>query len=130
MNQDLLKLKHLRDKVIGIEMQLSLTETDLIAVERDLDYLENLFHVLLENVTILKTDGIIAVASEYKKATLELKTVRENLSFYNKLHEKLTRDFDKFKKMYGETFEEFESLRKDIDSRKIILIFDPAKRKK
>jgi hypothetical protein len=130
MNQDLLKLKQLRDHAIGLEMQLNLIESDLLAVERDIDYLDNLLQTLLENRAILRTDGIIAVASEYSRTIRELKTVQDNLNFYDNLHKKLTREFDKYKKIYNETLVEYEWLKQAIDSRKIILIFDPAKRKK
>jgi chromosome segregation ATPase len=130
MRQELLKLKRLRDKVIGIEMQLSLTDTDLLAVERDIEYLESLLAVLNENVEILKSDGIVAVASEYKKIKEELKVVSDNLYVYTNLHHKLLKEFDRYKILYTETFKEYEDLKKEIEASQVVLDFDKAKRKK
>jgi ubiquinone/menaquinone biosynthesis C-methylase UbiE len=130
MKQELLKLKRLRDKVIGIEMQLSLTDTDLLAVERDIEYLESLLAVLNENVEILKSDGIVAVASEYKKIKEELKVVADNLYVYTNLHQKLLKEFDRYKILHQETFKEYEDLKKEIEASQAVLDFDKAKRKK
>ena len=130
MNPDLLKLKHLKDKIIGAEMQLDLIEFDLLAVERDIEFLENMLYALLENMMILKTNGIIAIASEYKKISQELKSVRDNITFYNKMHLKLLAELDKYKKIKSDSMRKHDILQKTIDNKQTVLPFDLTKRKK
>jgi len=130
MNKDLFKLKSLRDKVIGIEMQFTLIETDLSATARDISFFDDLLNGLKENIALLRKDGIVAIASEYKKVNEELKTARKNLSFYKNLHGKLQSELDMYKTMYDETLKEYKNLEKSINNEEIVLKFDPSKRKK
>lgn len=130
MNQDLSQLKKLRDQIIGIEMHISTIQSDLSAVDRDIQYLEDLELVLIENVYILKSTGIIAIITEYKRSVQELATVGKNLEHYRKLKIKFTRDSEKHGKMRDDAIFEFEILKKQLGGRKVILLFDPSKRKK
>jgi hypothetical protein len=104
-------------------------QTDLHAIERDIKFLEDLALVLRENIQVLKSDKIIAVASEYKKAVEELATVNKNLGYYTSMYSKLTKDFDKYVKIRDNSIFEYENLKQQIDGRKVILLFDPSKRK-
>jgi hypothetical protein len=128
--QEINRLKQLRDQIIGIEMHLDLVQNDLSAIDRDIEFLQDLALVLNENIEVLKTDGIIAVASEYKKAIEELKTVKTNLEYYFDMKNILTRDSVRHTKMREDSILEFEELKKKMDSRKVILLFDQSKRKK
>ena len=129
MNQDLVRLKQLRDHIVGVEMHLTMLQTDLHAIERDIKFLEDLALVLRENIQVLKSDKIIAVASEYRKAVEELATVNKNLGYYTSMYSKLTKDFDKYMKIRDNSIFEYENLKRQVDSRKVILLFDPSKRK-
>lgn len=130
MNQDLQRLKQLRDHIVGVEMHLTMIQADLGAIDRDIQFLEDLALVLRENIEVLKSDKIIAVASEYKKAVDELKTVNKNLSYYMSMKFKLNKDFDKYSRIRDNSIADFDALKKEIDGRKVILLFDPSKRKK
>ncbi len=130
MNQDLHRLKQLRDHIVGVEMHLTMIQADLGAIDRDIKFLEDLAIVLKENIEVLKSDKIIAVASEYKKSIEELKTVNKNLSYYFSMRFKLNKDFDKYSKIRDESIADFDALKKELDGRKVILLFDPSKRKK
>lgn len=130
MSQDLRKLKQLRERALGARMQLDLIESDLIAVAADISYLNKLLNMLNENITILKSDGIVAIASEYKKIRQESQTAKENLSFYKKLENSLFRELDKYKNIYDICLKDYEKLKADLDSRTVVVRFDPAKRKK
>lgn len=123
------ELKQLRDKVVGIEMHLSLLQSDLSAVARDIAFLEDLATVLRENKEVLKSDKVIAVAAEYKRVVAELKTVEANLIYYYNLQRQLSGDLVRFTTLKETTIIEFESLRAQLDARKVILLFDLAKRK-
>ena len=129
MQKDLLKLKHLRDSIIGIEMQLSVIDRDLFAVKKDIAYLTDLEVVLVENIKILKSDKIIAIASEFKRSIEELKKVRENLSFYTGMKHKLEKKLEKFEKMKIIYLEDFSIMKNMLDSSKVILLFDPSRKK-
>ena len=130
MNPNVAKLKQYQDKIIGAELQLTLIESDLITVEGDIEFLESMLAVLMENLAILKTKGIIAIASEYKKTTQEIKTARDNLTFYNKLQKKLLVDFDKYQAIRDTCLQKYDELKKVIDDNETVLIFDQTKRKK
>ena len=130
MNKELQRLKQLRDHIVGVEMHLNMIQTDLGAIDRDIKFLEDLALVLTENIEVLKSDKIIAVASEYRKVVEELRTVNKNLSYYISMKSKLTREFDRYTRIRDNSMEEFNELTKQIDSRKVILLFDPSKRKK
>lgn len=130
MNQELNKLKKLRDHIVGLEMKINLIETDLTAVESDLIFLEAMEQNLEENLKILKSNGIIAIASEYKKIKIEMRTVMKNLRFYRDIQEKLRRDLAKFEKQKIECLAEFDTLRADYEGRQVVIPFDASKRKK
>ena len=130
MNQDLVKLKKIRDHIVGLEMHLMTLQSDSMAVDRDVEYLTNLALVLKENIEVLKSDHIIAIASEYKKVIEEYKLVMKNLSYYALLSVKLARDYEAFTKKRDDSILEFETLKKNLDSQRKVLLFDPSKRKK
>lgn len=130
MNQELTRLKDLRNKVIDIEVHLGMIESDLLAVEKDLLFLENLYYSLRENIDTLKTEGLIVLASEYKKIIQEFVTVKKNLAFYNNLHSTLLGKFDKYRDLREVAMVEYEEYKKYFDTLTNIIQFDPSKRKK
>lgn len=130
MNQSLLRLKYLRDKVIDIEVHIALIESDLIATEKDLDFLDNLYKDLKENIDTLREDGIIVVASEYKKITQELEKVRKNIFFYNNMYSKLLLSLDEECARRDETLLEYEEFLKYVESIQSVLKFDLSRKKK
>ena len=130
MNQEFLKLKRLRDNVIDIEVQIGLVESDILAVEKDVFYLENLYEDLKENLQTIKADGIIVSASEYKKIIQEYVVIRKNLTFYTDLHTKLLGDFDMLRSKRERIVQEYESFKKDYESRSVVVQFDPSRKKK
>jgi len=128
--QEINRLKQLRDQIIGIEMHLTVVQADLGAIDRDIEFLEDLALVLTENISVLKSDKIIAVASEYKKAVEELKTVDTNLQYYFAMKATLTRDYNRHMQMREDSIVEYEALKEYVDNRRVVLQFDLAKRKK
>jgi hypothetical protein len=128
--QEINRLKQLRDQILGIEMHISLLHNDLIVIDRDIDFLKDLALVLNENIEVLKTDGIIAIATEYKKAMDELKVVNKNLEYYLDMKDTLTRESVRHIKMKEDSILEYEELKKRIDSQRVVLVFDQSKRKR
>lgn len=128
--QEINRLKQLKDQIVGIEMHLKLIESDLIAIEGDIAFLEDYASVLKENISVLKSDKIIAMASEYKKAVVELKQAEENLKHYRAMKSQLNANYEKHLSLKEKSLFEYEELKKQIDSRKVLLLFDPSKRKK
>lgn len=129
MNQDLTRLKKLRDQIVGIEMHISMAEVDIFTVEKDIQYLEDLAVILVENIDVLKSDKIVTVASEYKRVTDELRTVNKNLNYYNGMKHFLIKDLDRVTKLKNDTIFEYENLKLQIDSCRAVLPFDISKRK-
>ena len=78
----------------------------------------------------MRSDGIIAVAMEYKKAVEELKTVQRNLGYYRSMHNKLVREFDKYRKMRDQSVFEFDILNEQLRGSRVVIPFDPSKRKR
>lgn len=130
MNQDLKDLKKIRDHIVGLEMKLDLIKGDLRAVEGDLIFLESMEINLTENMRILKQDGIVTKASEYKKIQIELDTVNKNLVFYRDVKEQLLRDLVRYEKITLDAWADYELKKQKYESRQVVLQFDPSKRKK
>lgn len=130
MNQELARLKKLRDEIVGIEMHLSMIQSDLIAVGRDVEFLDNFKTTIEENIKTLKEEAVIVSAPEFKKILVEYNTVVDNLAFYHGLETKLLRDLDKYNKMSKERIAEYELLKKNFEQTQTVLKFDLSKRKK
>jgi hypothetical protein len=130
MNSDLATLREMRDRVIGLEMAITLTMADLIVVEKDLDYLEGNLLILQENIEVLKSEKIIAVAAEYKKVAAELKTAKKSFAFFKQLRNKLESRLEKQSAERDSALIEYETSQSRYDNRNFVLPFDPLKRKK
>ncbi|HBI01202.1 MAG TPA: hypothetical protein DDY18_06215 [Flavobacterium sp.] len=129
MSQDK-KLKQLKDHIVGLVMKLTVIESDLKAVEGDLVFLESMKLNMEENIKILKKDGIVTIAAEYKKIMAEKATLDKNLTFYINVKNKLLRDQSKYEKLKDDSMNEFERLSKNEENQQVIVQFDPSKRKK
>ena len=130
MKKDLLKVKLLRDHMIGLRMELDLVINDLSVVNTDLEYLEKIEQDLVTNIIILKKEKVIAIASQYKKSLLELESVRKNISHYRNTKLQLDRKYEIKSKSYQRIFEDYEHRRKIMERSKVILLFDQKKRRK
>lgn len=62
----------LNSKVLAIEMELNLAEQDFDSLSADLAYLEKLGNTLTHNIDFLKREAKIVVATEYRRARVEL----------------------------------------------------------
>lgn len=113
-----------------MEVHIALIESDIMAVEKDLTFLDDIYQNLLENWNILKSDGIIVIASEYKRISRELKSVEKNIAFYNHLHSTLLGNFDKYRKKREEALKEYEEYKKIVESTQKVINFDISRRKK
>jgi hypothetical protein len=111
-------------------MKLTVIESDLKAVEGDLVFLESMKLNMEENIKILKKDGIVTVAAEYKKIMAEMSTLNKNLNFYINVKSKLLRDQSKYEKLKDDSMNEFERLSKEDEKQQVVVQFDPSKRKK
>lgn len=130
MNQELTKLKNLRNKVIDIEIQLGIIESDLLEAEKDLIFFENVYRLLKENLDTLKIDGIVVIADEYKKIAKEFISVKKKLKLCNDLHSNLLNKFDKYCDLREIAIDEYEKYKQFFESISSVIQFDPSKRKK
>lgn len=130
MSQGPNKLKELKDHIVGLVMKLTLIESDLKAVDSDLSFLETVRENMEENIKILKKDGIVAVAAEYRKILSEMKVLNGNIDFYTNVKAKLLRDQKKWEKLRDDSMNEYERLSKQGDGDQVVIQFDPSKRKK
>lgn len=130
MNQELIKLKNLRNKVIDIEIQLGMIESDLLEAEKDLIFFDSMYWILKENLDTLKIDGVVVIADEYKKIIKEFTAVKKKLKLCNDLHSTLLGKFDKYRDLREIAIIEYETYKKFFESTSSIIQFDPSRRKK
>lgn len=130
MNEDLKKLKRLRDTIVGLEMELSIVEQDLIVVTSDLNYLHEMENTLLENLKILKKEKVIAMASQYKKSINELEDVRSAIRKRVNVKINLDRRLEIAVRRHKTYTEDHDRLLKAIKQEKVVLFFDQRKRRK
>ena len=130
MNQKLIRLKYLRDKISEIEMQIGFLESDMMAIEKDLVFLEKLCAVFEENLKTIRAEGVVVSALEYKKITQEFMVAKKNLAYYSNLHLKLLNDFDKLRVKRERAMVEYEEFKVVCESIPKVVQFDQSRRKK
>jgi len=121
------KVKKLKDALLGLEMELDILEADLFELTVDLKHLNKIEESLIYNIDFLKKDGIIAVASEYKKSVEQLKTVRDKILKYQSLKNKVMNSMKQ--KIQSKDFyqEEFNKKYKELENNQILLVFRKKK---
>jgi hypothetical protein len=130
MRDDLAELKILQDRVIRLELELSIISKDIEVLEKDLYYLQIAKKTLSENLRVLKTEKAIAMASQYKKSIEELNYVSNKIVVCsNKLRQKI-KLYNKLMLQKETTLSKFEEVTKIIENRRVILLFDQSKRKR
>jgi len=117
------KVKKLKDALLGLEMELDILEADLFELTVDLKHLNKIEESLIYNIDFLKKDGIIAVASEYKKSVEQLKTVRDKILKYQSLKNKVMNSMKQ--KIQSKDFyqEEFNKRYKELENNQVLLVF-------
>jgi len=124
------KLRSLKNHLIGLEMTLDIIERDLLIAHQNLDYLTKVEQDLIINITFLKKEKIVSIASEYKKAKEELIIVRKNIQHYQNTRVKLERENEGRRRAYQKYYQEYKDLERFLENRKVILLFDPSRKKK
>ena len=130
MNDDLKKLKKIRDFLVGVEMQLNLLYSNLNVVCDDLTHMYTVENELIENIKILKQDYIVAIASEYRRSIRELDYVRKKIAQWRNKQTILERRIARNQRIYKQYSDDFNALKKFVDNRKVVLLFDQNKRRK
>jgi hypothetical protein len=130
MREELKKLKRLRDTLVGLEMELSVLEQDLTAIRTDLNYLYKLQDDLEENIRILKKEKVIAMAEQYKKSIDELEKTKKLIRDRINIEIRTRRRFQTVERRYKTYNKDYKQLYKQVQNHKVVLLFDPSKRKK
>ncbi len=117
------KVKKLKNTLLGLEMELDILEADLFELTADLNHLIKAEESLVYNICFLKKDGIVVVASEYKKSVSELKTVRSKILKYQSLKSKVLNSM-KYKIQSRNFYkDQFNMTYKQLEDDPIILVF-------
>ncbi len=111
-------------------MELDILEHDLASLTGDITHLEIIKSDLNYNVNILKRNGIVASAFEYKKSVEQLETVDDKIAEYRSIRNRLIDKFDKKLENFKYYSSEYELAFGKLEKEKVILLFDPNKRKK
>jgi len=129
MREDLVKLKQLRDNLIGIELDIDIHERDLFMMNKDLEYMEIVQATLNENLRILKLEKVIAMVVQYRRTLEELEYIDKRIS-QKKYEIKITTDrLDKLYRKFDTYKIDYDAHKKFVESQKVVLFFDQKKRK-
>lgn len=129
MREDLAELKILQDRVIGLELEISIIAKDIEILEKDIYYLKIAQYTLKENLRVLKSEKVIAMVNQYKKSIEELDYVSSKIMVYsNKLKNKV-KQFNKLTLQKSSALIEFNQVSKIIENRRVVLLFDQSKRR-
>ena len=130
MTNDLSKLKKIKDTIIGLEMQLSLSDRDLSIVSSDLDYLLKKEEDLLFNIWFLKKKKVVVAIAEYFRSTVELEATKGSISRYRNKKSSTVSLVNKLNRSLEIYREDLKAQEKILENRKTILLFDQSKRRK
>lgn len=130
MKESLLRAKKLQDIVVGLEMQINVFEQDLNIIEHNLTTLYKAEKDLVFNINFLKKEKIVAVAVEYKRSINDLANVRKKISELVSNKNKVKKDLNKKLKNFEKYMQEWKYAKKQLDNEKVVLIFDPSKKRK
>lgn len=110
---------------MALEKKISSLEQKIKVVNHNIQYLKKLEKDLILNISFLKRDKIITIASEYKKTTKELETVRKELTFHIETLNALTDEYNTQFKELKQDLKKYNAIAKD----KKIILFNNYKRK-
>lgn len=130
MKEDLQTLKKIRDTVVGLKMQLDLIYGDLKTVTEDLVHMHIVKQDFIDNIEVLKQDKIVAMMFEYRRSVEGLEQIEKKISQWTNKKRMLEKRKEAKLKAYESNMREFENLKRVLDNRKVILLFDPNKKRK
>lgn len=129
MKEEFRRLQKLKSYILGIEMRLEFLMKDLESISQNIGHFTRLKKDLEENIKILKSNGIVTLASEYKRSVNELERAKQQIEIFliseKQLHkELLNQNIEKEQALQtlGETV-------KTIEGKKVILLFDKKRKK-
>lgn len=129
MRDDLVKLKRLQDTVIGLELELDMTEKEILVLSSDIGYMEIARDTLIENLKILKKEKIIAMVSQYKKSINDLNYITNKIRKFKKKLFELEQHYDKNLRHYNIYKKDYLEHKKLVENQKVILYFDKSKKR-
>ena len=127
MKESLVREKKIRDTLIGYEMAIDLIENDLRAVGKELTTLKQIKKELEYNINFLKKDGIVAVASEYKKSVIQLERVSSKIMKLVTLKSELSNRLMQNETSHKFYFNEYKKIHKQLEEEKVIIPFSKRK---
>lgn len=127
MKKKLKRLKFLKDTLVAIELEFAHAEKEISDINKELQILEAFKKELRYNIEFLKSDGIVAVASEYKKSIEQIHKVESKVMKLSDLKIKLKNQIISKTDTYSSYFDEYEKLYRDIESEQVILVFNKGK---
>ena len=89
------EVKTLRDKLIGMELELGLLSKDLERFNFELTYNQKMLKITVENLEFLKSSDIAISITEYKKIKQQKKLIETRIEYYKKKIYPLEQAIDK-----------------------------------
>jgi len=110
------EVKQLRNKILGMEMELYMISKDLERFKNELFYNKKMLKMIKENIDFLQTSNVTVSLGESKKIKQQKKLVETRIKYYNEkiqpLQQMLIRkevshkeEMKKFQKAYRLQFE-------------------------
>ena len=104
------EVKTLRDKLIGMELELGLLSKDLERFNFELTYNQKMLKITVENLEFLKSSDIAISITEYKKIKQQKKLIETRIEYYKKKIYPLEQAIDKKEINHKEEMKRFEYL--------------------
>lgn len=123
MKEALVRFRDLKGMLVGIEMDLKLLKSDLIAFNNDIFLLKELKNELEYNIDFLKKPKIISKITEYKKSVDQLEKVNKKLIKVTRSKKDVMDKILKKHESYEYYHEEYRKVYLDIEKDPVILVF-------
>jgi len=130
MKDLLVRVKKFKDTLIAIEMDINVIEMDLNSISKDMVTLTSIKEELEYNIDFLKKEGVIAVASEYKKSLVQLDKVNKKIFKFKTLKNILTGNLSDKEKSHKYYFKEYEKAHRLVENERVIISMDKYRKGK
>lgn len=121
------KLKDLQSRLLGLELDLDLIEQDIENIDADINYLNLVEEETSYNIKILKKEKIIADLKTYRQSCQKLSHVRQKTEELIRKKNSLQIKLNKKINLKNHYDKEWETLLKEMEEERVILIFKKRK---
>ena len=116
-------LKEIQAKLLGIELNLDLTEQSIEEIGADINFLGLMEEETVYNINFLKKNGIVADLKTYRQSWVKLSHIRTKTQQLMSKKGSLNRELEKQVKAKEYYDLEWDKLHRAMEDDKIVLVF-------